>query len=436
MTTTATRLPIFLLIFLLFCSFSIARAEDNQAVIATYAGGEVTVSDVYASYTNELNAILGSMNYIAQMQGQASYTPSDEDLLYVKEYVTEAYLQQRVIFDKLIEMGLSDLTEEEKAALQANAEYTFMQYAYPYCLQYGWSYDEAAYLLNSQGVSISALYDQAYYSQIYSRVMNALEVSEEVTEEEIAEKYAALVEKAEKTYAAGGATLENAANSGSVIYFMPEGAKYIKHIILIPEDEDLMNRYKEAYTDLTAYESELATITSPTYEPKYEAYIEKAILDECKENIALTEELIETLKLEVLSAVNDDLNKIQADLNEGESFDALIEAYSDDPGSFQEPVKTKGYLVHEKSAGWDEAFKAAADELENVGDVSEPAIGSLGVYIVKYESDAAPGAAALEDVKDAVVSAIITDRKTEEFNTLAQKWYEEANVSLSLQAWK
>lgn len=434
MSNTLRRISALLLAIVLFSTLAIA--EETDPVIATYKGGEVKVSDVNQQVSEELNAMISTMNYIYQMNGSGAYTATDDDIAFTREYIVNAYIKQQIIISKLSEYGLSDLTQEEKDQLQSYAEYTFMQYAYPYSLQYGYSYDEAAYALAAQGITLNAIYTSAYYSEINNRLTNAIPVNEEVSDDEINEKYLALVDSAEKNFSQSPAQVESLVNSGSLTYFMPEGARYVKHIILIPEDEALMERYESALSDLSVYELELATITSSTYQPKYEAYVEKAILDECKENIELSKQAVENIQKELLESVQSEITAIKADLENGKTFDELIETYSDDPGSKQEPIKSNGYLVHPDSTAWDEAFIDAAVSLNTVGDVSEPQVGTLGVYIVKFESEPETGKIDLETAKDEVVKTIIADRRKAEFNTLSEQWVNEADIQLNFEAWK
>ncbi|MBQ9854930.1 MAG: peptidylprolyl isomerase, partial [Clostridia bacterium] len=169
---------------------------------------------------------------------------------------------------------------------------------------------------------------------------------------------------------------------------------------------------------------------------KYEAYIEQAIYDECLENIDLTKKAIEEIKNEVLASVQSEVDTVLKNVEAGKSFDELIETYSDDPGSKEEPIKTNGYLVHKDSKAWDEAFKDAAFSLEAVGDISSATVGTLGVYIVKYESDPVFGAAALENVRSEVENTIYNERRSELFGTLTAQWIQEADIQLALDAWK
>lgn len=413
--------------------FTFALAENGDKVVATYNGGEVTVKEVENDLNVEISMMTTTMNYYAQLMGEGAYTLSDEDLESIRKYVVEAYAKYEVLLNKMKEMGIADLTEEEKTNLRANAEYYYLQYVYSYTQQ-GISADEAAYYLDSQGMSIDSIYESSYRNAIQSKIVNALTVDEEVSDEEAMTQYEALVSEFETSYASAPQSVESYANSGYTVYFMPENMRYIKHIILIPEDEEIQAELENAVNQLMTYESEYATITAASYTPQYDDIVEKAIKEECLENIELAEKAVEEAQAKVLEAVTDEANEVLEAIKNGESFDSLIEKYSDDPGSFSEPIKSNGYLVYKDSTTWDEAFINAANALENVGDVSEPTVGSLGVYIVKFESEPASGKAEFDAVKDAVIASVISQRKSEAFNSQSETWYEEANIELNLEA--
>ncbi len=333
------------------------------------------------------------------------------------------------------ELGVSDFTEEEKASLKKEAENYYLENIYAY-MQQGISMEDAAYYLATQGLTVEMLYDNFYRSAIQEKVTAALEIDETVTDEDIQAKYEQLTSNYEKNYAKAPTQVETSANSGNTVYFMPENMRYVKHIVIISENEALVSEYNTAIQKLMTYESEYATVTAATYQPKYDAIVEKAIKEECLENIDIWEAKVEDLKERYLESVGDEIDQILSAIENGESFDHLIETYSDDPGSKVEPVKSNGYLVYENSAIWDEAFIEAAKALDNVGDVSEPAVGTLGVYIVKYESQPESGKAGLDDVKEAVIQSVLSERRSNNFASLAEAWFAEGNIQVNLDAFK
>lgn len=418
----------------LICLLSSAIAEDADKVVATYNGGEVTASEVARDLDSETKMMTANKNYFAQITGGGTYTVTEQDLNDIREYVITAYAKYEILLNKMAELGIEDLTEEEKANLKMNAEYYYLQYVYSFTQQ-GMSADEAAYYLDMQGMTVDSLYENSYRSAIQTKIKDALPVDEEITDEELLTRYEALCAEYEKTYASAPASVESSANSGTPVYFMPEGMKYVKHIILMPDDEALMAEFESAVSKLLTYESEYATITSPTYEAKFDAIVEKAIKDECLENIDASKKALSDVQAKVLEAVKPEADQILSAIEAGESFDSLIETYSNDPGSQQEPIKSKGYLVWEDSTVWDGAFIEAANKLENVGDVSEPVAGYLGVYIVKYDSEAVSGKIDFESVKDTVANVIVNERRSEAFKTQSEIWYEEANIQLNLEAY-
>ena len=422
---------LFALVIALSCFMSFALADGGSNVVATYEGGEVTKAEVESAIAAEINVMTSTMNYFAQMTGVENYTATEDDLQYIREYVIKDYVQNKILLSKMAELGVNDLTDEEKDNLRKNAEFYFLQYVYTYTQQ-GMSADQAAYYLDAQGMSIDSIYENSYKNAINNKIADAIAINEEVTDEDISLKYEELCANYEKAYSNAPSSVESSANSGNPVYFMPDNMKYIKHIVLIPDDEDLMNEFESVVNELMAYENEYATVTAPSYEPRYDEIVEKAIKEECLENIEISKKALGEIQLKVLEATKPEADKILAAIESGESFDSLIETYSDDPGSKEEPIKTKGYLVYKDSSIWDDAFIDAANALENVGDVSEPVCGYLGVYIVKYESEAVSGKVALENIKDEVISSILTERKSEAFKAQTEKWYEEANIKLHL----
>lgn len=428
-----TYKKILALALVIFSLFSCAFAEGGDKVVATFNGGEVTIDEVQNDLNVEISMMNTTLNYYAQLMGEGAYNMTEEDLKNIREYVIEAYAKFEILLNKMHELGIADLTDEEKTNLRANAEYYYLQYVYSY-VQQGISADEAAYYLDMQGMSIDSIYENSYKNAVQNKLINALSVNEEVSEEDMQAQYEALVSEYETNYAKNPQTIETSVNSGNTAYFMPENMRYIKHIILTPEDETLADELEASVNQLTSYEAEYANLTSASYTPKYDDIVEKAIKEECLENIENAKKAVEAAQAKVLEAVLPEANEILAAIENGESFDSLIEKYSDDPGSFNEPIKSNGYLVYKDSTAWDEAFINAANALENVGDVSEPAVGSLGVYIVKYESEPVSGKIDFEAVKDAVAASVISARKSEAFKAQAEVWYEEANIQINLDA--
>ncbi len=133
--------------------------------------------------------------------------------------------------------------------------------------------------------------------------------------------------------------------------------------------------------------------------------------------------------------VKEKLDKVTAGIEAGTSFDELITEYSDDPGSKQDGIRERGYLVYETSTTWDSAFLRESVALENVGDYSAPFLSSMGVHIVKYESKPEAGIVPYEQVKDAAAQTALDEKKETVYNAQVEAWVEEANPVYSFENW-
>lgn len=128
-------------------------------------------------------------------------------------------------------------------------------------------------------------------------------------------------------------------------------------------------------------------------------------------------------KLQNAQATVDEIN---ARLSQGDAFEALIAEYGTDVNCANEAFLTVGYQVHQDSVIWEDAFVAAAfsEEMAQPGSVSKPFASDLGVHILYYLCDSAPGPIALtEDMHDALAYAIYVERyttaQTQRINELA-----------------
>ncbi|MBQ2433382.1 MAG: hypothetical protein II266_03045, partial [Clostridia bacterium] len=247
-----TYKKILALALVIFSLFSCAFAEGGDKVVATFNGGEVTIDEVQNDLNVEISMMNTTLNYYAQLMGEGAYNMTEEDLKNIREYVVEAYAKFEILLNKMHELGIADLTDEEKTNLRANAEYYYLQYVYSY-VQQGISADEAAYYLDMQGMSIDSIYENSYKNAVQNKLINALSVNEEVSEEDMQAQYEALVSEYETNYAKNPQTIETSVNSGNTAYFMPENMRYIKHIILTPEDETLADELKASVNQLTSY---------------------------------------------------------------------------------------------------------------------------------------------------------------------------------------
>ena len=141
--------------------------------------------------------------------------------------------------------------------------------------------------------------------------------------------------------------------SGGVSYYVPEGYRRIKHIVMaLPED--IAER-------LSALKSGSSAISQDAWQ---------AMLDAAGK----------TMKPKT--------DAIYQALADGESFESQMRLYSYDTSVAPEDA---GYLIHADSVLWDDGFLKAAMALEHPGDVSEPVVTTAGIHIILYAGDEPAG---------------------------------------------
>lgn len=116
-----------------------------------------------------------------------------------------------------------------------------------------------------------------------------------------------------------------------------------------------------------------------------------------------------------LQSVQSTVDEINARLERGDSFQALIAEYGADTSFTDEAFLAVGYQVHRDSVQWADEFVAAAfsAEMTQPGSVSLPFASDLGVHILYYLCDSASGPIELTaELRDALSYTIYTERYT------------------------
>ena len=114
----------------------------------------------------------------------------------------------------------------------------------------------------------------------------------------------------------------------------------------------------------------------------------------------------------------------------GFDWNELVARYNQDPGMAAGAAHAEtGYAVCENMSGFDAAFTAAAMALQNVGDVSDPAAGAYGYYIIRYESDVAEGPVELtQEIRDSLHDSLLSTKQNEFYDKAVTQWVSEAKV--------
>ena len=428
-----------------------AAKEKYSAVVAEYDGGQILQEDVMGSLNSEYS-------YMSQLYAMYGINMNASMLTDLQQSVVENAVQNVAVAKELEARGLA-LSDEKAEEVRTTAEENYKT-AHDSILESvtGETEEErekrAEYELYLAGYTQDALYNIQLASAQYELIEETVEGEvTEVTDEQLQAAYETAVSEDETNYAESYGSFESAMTSDSTtVYWMPEGYRTVKHILVVP-DSEVLAAVTTARSDLTAAEdniealrTELDAVNNPedteegeadeaeeaeepeeTEAPRTAEEIQ-ADIDAAEASLDGLKEAVEKAEADCLASVQDKLDEIYAKIEEGEDFNSLIEAYGEDPGMQNEPTKTRGYYVCANSTNWDANFTAGAMALANVGDVSEtPVISTSGVHIIRYESDVTAGAVALDDVRDALYEDTLETMKHDHFTEGLESWIAALN---------
>lgn len=423
-------------------------AKQYSGVVATYDGGEVTQADVMASLNNMYS------NY-SQMYSMFGYSVPADIIDTVESAVAEQAVQDVAIAKQMAERNLS-LDDEKLAEIQAEADEHYQSYYDSFYANVNEKNEDVHAKQTEYDMAVNGFTKEAIYAIEYADACRELveqnvrdEISE-LSEDELKEAYEAKLKEDEDKYSASAGSFESDMSSAdTLVSWMPEGYRTVKHILVIPE-EDVLNAYKDARKAYESAQSNLDDLNDELEElshdhgdeadaeeePQRTAEEIQADIDAANTELASLKEAMDKAAEDCLANVKSKTDEIYAKLEAGEDFAALIEAYGEDPGMQNEPTKTRGYYVSAASTNWDRNFTEGAMSLEKVGDYTRtPVVSNSGVHIIRYESDVTPGAVALDEIRDALYEKTLETKKDEHYTSSLNSWVEALNPQYHMEAY-
>ena len=349
---------------------------------------------------------------------------------------------------KAAELKIPDMTEEQRAAQEAEAkarwEEIVSQYAEGLSSLTETSTEEEiaaarlnalAYIESNFGYTEESFVNEQVEDsrpfQLRKNVQEAVLGKIEVTEEEIVAHFNELVEEDKAQYEGNVPMYEYYTRyMGSNSYYVPEGYRGITHILLDVDDE-LMSSYTALSEELKNQGQAENTETPAEGENAGETAAEGTETAEPTEEPKepVTQEMVDAAKQAIFDSVKGQVDEIMAKFQAGTSFDDLVDEYGTDPGMKTEPNKTDGYPVHKESILWDPAFTEGAMALEKVGDVSEPILGSSGVHILHYKRDIPAGAVEMtEEIRKQMEEEMLNEKETIAVEAMVKTWIAESEI--------
>ena len=313
----------------------VTEAAEPQ-LLATINGTEIYDNDPDLEYW---------ISYYMYQLSSSGYDTDNPDLLSdVNNYSLYNTLNFAVLRQKAAELGLADFTDEEIAAMEAEARESWASALENYETSYFGITDEsseedrtaargdALALLEEMGYTeesyVAEMVDGSVTNELIGRVQKYASEGLEVTDDEVVSYYDELAQEDEEQFKEDVSSYEFMTQYyGQDSYYIPEGYRGIVHILLKVDQElldawkDLTARFEEQQEDTAddgadtgeaAAESEAAADPEATPEPTEEP---------------VTQEMVDAARKAILDSVSATVDEIMAKYNEGTSFEDLIKEY-------------------------------------------------------------------------------------------------------------
>ena len=388
------RLLAVALAVMMLAGCSLVTVNEEKIVVATVGDETITKAD----FNEGFNALLSQYGYTQDSEAIA------DQLKTLKENYIAQMVEDKVLEKKIKELGLDQVTDEEKAAAEQEIQDWYdEQYA---ALVENFKTDDTVEdpeakaaetienYLSQYGLTLDQMKENSVASissdKLYDYVTKDVTVTEEEAKIEFANKVAAAKEKYDADLSAYVSDFEN----GATIYYTPKGCYYIKHILISLTDEQ-----KQDIKNLRADDDETVAATA---DEKREEYL-----------LTIREKAESVLKL----------------VDEGGDFEALMEEYGEDPGMKNEAYKN-GYLTYVGDTGFVTEFADACAALTEDGMTSGLVASDFGYHIIRRVSTVPSGEATFEDVKDSLMESMLTDKKSTTYDQQVEAWVKEVNPDI------
>ena len=407
--------------------------------------------------------------YALYSQFGLSYDPTNADnIADMQDQVIDMLVQNAVLENKAAELGLDQLTDEEKAEVAANADETWQNnrnsIQNEHFADTELEGDELNAALDAELEEHGYSYDAVLESATSSFVLNKLRASVTdlvtVNDEELQAKLDEHIASAQSTYESSLSSYGISVNNGSTVYYRPAGYRMVKQILIQFNDEDSeqidqMNANMTAQASIITQQQnllntlevenidQLVSEVNVTLDPETGDVAEitpaftGAVSDEASEALqalaaaqarqAYYAEKVEEANRTAFENIAEEADEVLAQLAEGADWDTLSAEHNDDPGMMAGAAMAEtGYAVCENFSNFDTAFTTAAMAIPEVGGYSDKTEGMYGYYIIQYTSAVEEGPVALDDVRDAVTNEVLSEKQDAAYTEQVSAWIEEA----------
>ncbi len=413
-------------LMLLGCFCALAENTESapeDPVLAELYGDPIKLSDVQGTY-----------EYIMDMCEYYGYDMTrEENVAMARGWAMEQIVQERLVMRYAAENGLDQFSEEDLAEIDRQNEELWADAVEQYVSYYATENDlvdenrmaelraDAVKYYESNGDTRESTVPLLKQNIITERVQAALAPEAAVTDADIEEAYAAQVAE-DMEYITDAAVYEFWIDFyGYEPAYMPAGFRLVQKLLLEPDAEAL-----EAYIALNAeWEEQVGGMEEGEQNEAVDVNAMEARLEEAR--------------LAVIASVQDKIDEIKAQLASGVSFEEVMSAYGAESAMQTEQAANETYMVSKDSIRYETAFITAAFSLSVPGEVSEPVVGSEGVYLLRYLGDVVEGPVEMnEERRTALYEQLLENRETQLLNDAVAAWMEAAELTYTEagEAWR
>ena len=364
-------------------------SEDGEpVVVAEFDGGELMSTEVVPAYNDQLtNAIFAGHD-------------ADEVAEDTLKRVLEQLAGDKIIAARARELGLTELTDEDSAQIDAKAAESYERQLDDYIAFVGeGDRDAAAKALEEGGVTLQSVTEQIRQSWWTQKYYDYTVKDVAVTDEEIQARYDALLAEQQADFDATPENFEFARQTGRAVVYRPAGYRAVRDILIPFDSEADAAKAADLLNDLE-------------------------MIDEGEQALAETREALDAL----FAPLEEKAAEAQQKLADGAAFADLMEEYGTSDALKAEPLRSEGFFITDTSAVNSADFIEGSMMLEQPGQVSSPLRSAHGVHLVEYIGDVTPGAVPLEEARDAVAADALAQKQAEYYDQQRKALLEEAHV--------
>lgn len=374
-----------------------ADTGDSRTIIE-YNGTIVTKGEVTMYMNQYLSANQSSIDVI-KSAGDETWNG------FKQSYITKIATDM-ISLDKAKELGLDQLTDDEKATLDSTYDSTM------------------SYLDSLIAPSVKSAvekdpkldYDTEYQTQLKS-VLSAMGFNPDTFREDLEKQY--IVKKVKDHYIKDITVSDEDARS----YYNSNLSIQKNNIDLSPQNIEMQSQlggfvlyYPAGYMRIRYI---LIRFDDDTYSKAYDAYY--------KDDKTEYNQIIDG----AMSTIQPKIDEVLAKMESGEDFATLIDDYNADSSMSAEPTRTEGEVVGPYTSS-----VPAPGFIDAIAKLTESGSHTLfttysGCYIIRCDK-LLEGAVPFDDVKDDMKTSLLSEQQSSKWSEVTQGWIDEAESAGTL----